>query len=118
MLPPVRRFLDAGVRVALGTDGRVSNPDLCVRTEARELVGAGVVSPREALGMMTRDAAWALGLERVAGTIATGRPADLVVVGLPDAADPLEGILHPDAPIRLVLRGGRPLVGALPGQAG
>lgn len=113
-LPPVRRFLDAGVRVALGTDGRVSNPDLSVRAEARELVGSGVVSPAEALPMMTRDAAWALGLERVAGRIATGRPADLVVIDLPGAGgDPHEAILRPDAAVRAVVRGGRVVHGRL-----
>lgn len=113
-LPPVRRFLDAGVRVALGTDGRVSNPDLSVRAEASELVGAGVVSPEEALSMMTRDAAWALGLERMAGRVATGRPADLVVVDLPGAcSDPCEAILRPDSGVRAVLRRGRVVHGRL-----
>lgn len=114
VLPPVRRFLDAGVRVALGTDGRVSNPDLSVRAEARELAGAGVASPGEALRMMTTDAAWALGLESVAGTIDAGRPADLVVVGLPQAAaDPCDAILRPDAPILAVVRRGKLVHGAL-----
>lgn len=114
VLPPVRRFLDVGVRVALGTDGRVSNPDLSVRAEAAELVGAGVISPREGMRMMTRDGAWALGLEGVAGAIAAGRPADLLVVGLPHAAaDPFDAVLRPDAPVRAVMRGGRLLHGSL-----
>lgn len=114
VLPPVRRFLDAGVRVALGTDGRVSNPDLSVRAEAGELVGAGAASPREAFSMMTTGAAWALGLERVAGRIGVGRPADLVVLGLPvGGTDPFDAILRPDAPIRAVIGRGRVLHGSL-----
>ena len=113
-LPPVRRFLDAGVRVALGTDGRVSNPDLSVRAEAAELAGAGVVSAEEALSMMTVDAAWALGLERVAGRIATGRPADLVVLDLRGrSGDPHEAILRPETAVRAVVRRGRVLHGRL-----
>lgn len=115
ILPPVRRFLDAGVRVGLGTDGRVSNPDLSVLSDARELAGAGAVSPSEAIRMATLDGAWALSLEDVAGRIVAGAPADLVVIGLPGtaAADPLDALLRPDAAIRAVLRRGVVVRGGL-----
>lgn len=115
-LPPVERFRAAGVRVALGTDGRGSNPDLDTLAEARELAGAGLATPEEALGMATRDAAWALGMERVAGAIRVGAPADLAVVGLAaPARDPHDALLRPDARRLATLRGGRWLHGGVPG---
>ena len=113
-LPPVTRFLAAGIRVAIGTDSRASNPDLSVLAEARELVGAGIVSPQEALVMLSRDAAWALGYEHRAGSIAVGRPADLVVLAPSGPfTDPLDAILRPDARVAATLRRGRVLHGHL-----
>ncbi len=113
-LPPVERFLAAGLRVAIGTDSRASNPDLSVLAEARELVGSGIVSPGAALAMMTRDAAWALAYEHRAGSIAVGRPADLVVLGPSGPfSDPLDAILRPDTRVLATLRQGRVLHGSL-----
>jgi imidazolonepropionase-like amidohydrolase len=112
----VRQFLAAGVRVAIGTDSRASNPDLSVLAEARELVGSGVVSPAEVLPMMTRDAAWALGYEHRAGSIAVGRPADLVVLAPAGPfTDPLEAIFLADTRVAATLRAGRVLHGHLAG---
>ena len=114
-LPPVERFLAAGIRVAIGTDSRASNPDLSVLAEARELVGSGVTSPGEALRMMTSDAAWNVAHESLAGSIAVGRPADLVVLAPSGPfSDPLDAILHPDTRVAATLRAGRVLHGELP----
>jgi cytosine/adenosine deaminase-related metal-dependent hydrolase len=113
-LPPVERFLAAGVRVAIGTDSRASNPDLSVLAEARELVGSGVASPGEALRMMTSDAAWNVAHESRAGSIAVGRPADLVVLAPSGPfSDPLDAILRPDTRVAATLRRGRVLHGRL-----
>jgi imidazolonepropionase-like amidohydrolase len=102
--------------VAIGTDSRASNPDLSVLAEARELTGGGFVSPREAILMATRDAAWALGYEHRAGTIAVGRPADLVVlVPAGPSGDPLDAVLRPDTRVAATLRAGRVLHGHLAG---
>lgn len=113
-LPPVTRFLAAGIRVAIGTDSRASNPDLSVLAEARELVGAGVASPQEALVMLSRDAAWNVAHEGQAGSIAVGRPADLVVLAPSGPfTDPLDAILRPDTRVLATLRAGRVLHGHL-----
>ena len=113
-LPPVARFLAAGIRVAIGTDSRASNPDLSVLAEARELVGAGIVSPQEALVMLSRDAAWNVAYEGQAGSIAVGRPADLVVLAPSGPfTDPLDAILRPDTRVLATLRAGRVLHGHL-----
>ena len=113
-LPPVERFLAAGIRVAIGTDSRASNPDLSVLAEARELAGAGVVSPAGALRMIAGDAAWLLAYEDRAGSIAVGRPADLVVL-TPSGpfADPFDAALRTDTRLRATLRSGRAVHGSL-----
>ena len=113
-LPPVARFLAAGIRVAIGTDSRASNPDLSVLAEARELVGAGIVSPQEALVMLSRDAAWNVAHESRAGSIAVGRPADLAVLRPSGPfSDPLDAILRSDTRVAATLRAGRVLQGQL-----
>lgn len=112
-LPPLTTLRAAGIRVAIGTDSRASNPDLSVLAECRTLVDAALASPEEALQMATVDAAWALGFARQAGRLAPGRPADLVVLR-PAAApvrDPFTAALDPATAIAATLRRGRPIAG-------
>ncbi len=114
--PPLARFRAAGIRIALGTDSRASNPDLSVLAECRALAAGGLASPAEALRMATADGAWGLGFERVAGTLAPGRPADLVILRPANpAADPHEAALDPDTTVVATLRGGRVIHGSLAG---
>jgi len=114
VLPPVALFRAAGVRVALGTDSRASNPDLSVLAECRTLVDAGVVAPPEALRMATVHGAWALALEHRCGILVPGRPADLVVLR-PAARhrDPYDAVLDPATAILATLRAGRVIAGAV-----
>jgi len=114
--PPLARFRSTGIRVALGTDSRASNPDLSVLGECRALVDGGLASPAEALAMATVAGAWALGHEHRAGILAPGRPADLVVLRpARPARDPHEAALDPAATIVATLRSGRMMHGALTG---
>jgi cytosine/adenosine deaminase-related metal-dependent hydrolase len=115
-LPPVDAFRAAGLRVAIGTDGRGSNPDLSILTECRTLVDAGLASPAEAVAMATVHGAWALALDRVAGRLAPGRPADLVVLRPATAhADPFTAALDPATTVAATLRAGQVVAGHLPG---
>jgi cytosine/adenosine deaminase-related metal-dependent hydrolase len=115
-LPPLERLRSTGVRVALGTDSRASNPDLSVLGECRALVDGGLASPAEALAMATVAGAWALGRERRAGVLAPGRPADLVVLRPAQAIrDPYEAALDPGATVVATLRSGTAIHGALTG---
>ena len=114
ILPPVATFRDVGIRVALGTDGRGSNPDLSILAECRTLVDAGLASPAEAVTMATVHGAWALGFERVAGRLAPGRPADLVILRPANAhAAPHDAALDPATSIIATLRAGRVIAGGL-----
>jgi cytosine/adenosine deaminase-related metal-dependent hydrolase len=111
-LPPVEAFLAAGIRVAIGTDSRASNPDLSVLAECRTLVDVGVVSPREALTMATRQGAWALAFERRCGMLAPGRAADLAILRPSSRhADPSDAVLDPDTQIAATLRRGHVIAG-------
>jgi len=113
MLPPLAVLREAGIRVAIGTDSRASNPDLSVLVECRTLVDAALASPEEALRMATLEAAWALGFDRQAGRLAPGRPADLVVLR-PAAAplrDPAAAAFDPATTVVATLRRGRLIAG-------
>ena len=87
---PVQRLLDAGVTVALGTDGAASNNDLDLFAELRTaaLLAKGVsgdaaaVPAEQALRMATLDGARALGLSERIGSLVPGKAADVVAVDL------------------------------------
>jgi imidazolonepropionase-like amidohydrolase len=111
----VAAFRAAGIRVAIGTDSRASNPDLGVLAECRTLVAGGLASPADALAMATRHGAWALLRERRAGILAPGRPADLAILrpaGRHD--DPHGAAIDPATQVVATLRSGRVIAGALP----
>lgn len=85
---PVQRLLEAGVNVALGTDGAASNNDLDMIGEMRTaaLLAKGVslradaVPAPTALRMATLNGARALGLEAQTGSLEVGKQADVVAV--------------------------------------
>lgn len=87
---PVQALREAGVNVALGTDGCASNNDLDLFGEMRTaaLLGKGVARDAAAvdapyvLRMATLNGARALGLENELGSIEPGKWADLTCVRL------------------------------------
>jgi cytosine/adenosine deaminase-related metal-dependent hydrolase len=96
--------------VALGTDSRLSG----ARDLLEELRQAGTTAgagPEDLLRMVTVNAARLLRVPE-AGRLSPGLPADLLVVP-PLAEDPARALLAVErSRIRLVVVGGRPLVGA------
>jgi imidazolonepropionase-like amidohydrolase len=88
------------VRIAFGTDSSVSPHGQNAR-EFGLLVRAGL-SPLEAIQAATVNAADHLGIAAEAGTIAAGRPADIVAV----AGDPLRDVAALER-VGFVMRGGR-----------
>ena len=96
---PWRDLRAAGVRVAVGTDGRGSNPDLSVLHELRFLRRRFPdVPPATLLRLGTLDAADALGSP--AGRLAAGRPADLCAIrSSEDTGDPAADLLADGAAV-------------------
>lgn len=87
---PVARLREAGVSVALGTDGAASNNELDMLGEMRlaALLAKGVARSAAALPapcalrMATLEGARALGLEEETGSLEIGKSADLVAIDL------------------------------------
>jgi 5-methylthioadenosine/S-adenosylhomocysteine deaminase len=89
---PVTRLLDAGVNLALGTDGAASNNDLDMMGEVQTaaLLAKGVARSASALPayaalrMATVQGARALGIEAETGSLEIGKSADVVAIDLTD----------------------------------
>ncbi len=87
---PLSELLNAGVNVALGTDGAAANNDLDLLAEAQTaaLLGKGIsgdakaVNAFQVLEMMTINGAKALGLGELTGSIEPGKQADLCALDL------------------------------------
>jgi imidazolonepropionase len=79
--PDARGLVDAGARIAIASD---CNPGTSPVVSMPEVAAAAcslyALSPAEALMAATANGAAALGLEAERGTLAPGRPADLVVL--------------------------------------
>jgi cytosine/adenosine deaminase-related metal-dependent hydrolase len=94
---PLAAALAAGVRVAVGTDSRASNPNLRLFEELRHIARQHpTVQPEAILRMGTLAGAEALGLAEL-GSISPGKRASLLIVPLnDDTRNPLEWLLSGD----------------------
>jgi len=87
---PVAQCLDAGINVALGTDGAASNNDLDMLGEMRTaaLLGkavaenASAIPAATALRMATLNGAKALGIDDTTGSLKAGKFADVIAIDL------------------------------------
>jgi len=104
---PVKKMLDAGVNVCLGTDGAASNNSLNLFREMNIMAlihkGTGrtpqCVSAQECFAMATINGAKALGLEDRLGSIEVGKRADLAILDLRSPSlmpnnDPLSALCY------------------------
>ncbi len=104
-VPPIRKYLDAGIPVGLGVDGSASNDTSDMLGEARQAMlvhrvksGAASMSARASLRMATRGGAAALGRDDI-GRIEPGGAADLAIFDVDridyagSAGDPVASLL-------------------------
>ncbi len=92
-IAPVEAMRNAGVTVALGTDGAASNNDLDMFEAMRQAaflakVGSGdprAIPAAAALEMATIEGARAIGMDREIGSLETGKRADVLVVSMSSA---------------------------------
>jgi cytosine/adenosine deaminase-related metal-dependent hydrolase len=113
---PLETMIERGVNVALGTDGRSSNPDLSLLAELRHVRKQfRHLPPRDVLRMGTLNGARALGCGDDCGTLAPGKLANLAVVCLPDreAEDPTALVLDGDLPNAATIHRGKLVYGKL-----
>ena len=109
---PLAKAIENGVRVALGTDSRASNPDLDLLAEMRFIAKAHpTVDLRHVLRMGTLAGAEALGRDDDVGCVTPGKLANLIALPLPEKliggpSDALAFILSSEEPVSAVwLRG-------------
>jgi 5-methylthioadenosine/S-adenosylhomocysteine deaminase len=87
---PLHKLLQAGVNVALGTDGTASNNDLDMIGEMRTAAllaktvanNASAAPAHDILKMATINGAKALGLDNVIGSLEKGKSADIVAINM------------------------------------
>jgi 5-methylthioadenosine/S-adenosylhomocysteine deaminase len=87
---PITQLHQAGVNVALGTDGAASNDDLDILGEMRTaaLLAKGVsqdaksIPANVALQMATLNGARALGIAQITGSLEVGKAADIVAIDM------------------------------------
>ena len=87
---PVKRLLDAGINVSIGTDGASSNNDLDMWEEMRtasllqkvDTLDACAIPAYTALKMATVNGAKAIGREGELGELSTGAFADILLVDI------------------------------------
>ncbi|MEM7220639.1 MAG: TRZ/ATZ family hydrolase [Pseudomonadota bacterium] len=107
---PTRDLLDAGIPVALGTDGAASSNSLDMLQAARlmallakhETGAADALRAREALEAATLGGARALGVDDRLGSLEPGKLADAVAIDLTHPAmlpliDPVSQLVHTEA---------------------
>jgi predicted amidohydrolase YtcJ len=122
-MPPIRRMLEAGVPVGLGTDGtRVSSynpwPSLYWAVTGKTAGGMqtwrkeDVLGRHTALKLMTTGSAWMSGEEKVKGTIKRGQYADFVVLPQDYFTMDVEGIKRLESVLTVV--NGKVVYGAGP----
>ncbi len=104
---PVHALMQAGVNVALGTDGAASNNDLDMLSEMRTAAllakavsgDATALTAHQALRMATLNGARALGLDERIGSLKPGKAADITAIALNTLAsqpvyDPVSQIVY------------------------
>ena len=120
---PLNQYLEAGIRLALGTDSVASVEDLDLWAEARQVRLLASLSAETTLRLLTIEGAKALGQEGEIGSLEPGKWADVVVLRLPGpvprqpdlAAEAL--LLSRPQDIVATFVSGRPVHEAYPGGA-
>ena len=104
---PVNSLINAGINLAIGTDGAASNNDLDMLGEMRSAAllakgfsgDATALSTQQALEMATINGARTLGIEEETGSLEKGKAADIIAIKLDSLEtqpvyDPLSSLVY------------------------
>jgi aminodeoxyfutalosine deaminase len=83
---PLKKFLEAGITIGLGTDSLASSPSLNMWDEMRyalQIHRKDGVTAEDIFRLATIGGANALGLGKIIGTLEPGKKADMIAVPLP-----------------------------------
>lgn len=89
---PVQTCINAGINVALGTDGAASNNDLDMMSEMRTAAmlakaiakDSTAINANTAVKMATINGAKALGIDKITGSLEVGKQADIIAIDFSD----------------------------------
>jgi 5-methylthioadenosine/S-adenosylhomocysteine deaminase len=103
-ITPVRRMLDAGITVSLGSDGPMvdTSVDMVEQMKAVRLfqnqlrLDPSAITPQAALRMATIDGARSIGLDHRIGSLEPGKEADIAVF---DLEQPAAAVCHEALPV-------------------
>ena len=101
--PPIDRFYQSGVKVAVGTDSLASVADLNLFEELKVMrwIGPGVPA-RRLLESATLIGARALGLEQELGSLTPGKRAEIIQVTIPPQTADIEEYLVSGIPMSAI----------------
>ena len=96
---PLKKFLDAGIVVGLGTDSLASSPSLNLWDEMRyayRIHRSSGITPRDIVMLATKGGAKALGMFDEIGSIEPDKRADIIAIPLPgkDSGDIYSDLLR------------------------
>jgi cytosine/adenosine deaminase-related metal-dependent hydrolase len=109
---PLKKFLDSGVTVGLGTDSLASSPSLNLWDEMRyayRIHRSTGVTARDIVTLATAGGAKALGLFNAIGSIEPGKRADIIAVPIPkkDTGDIYSDLLRETKYCNMSVVGGK-----------
>ncbi|MCK4715920.1 MAG: amidohydrolase family protein [Candidatus Marinimicrobia bacterium] len=99
---PVKRILEKGVNICLGTESRSLVSDLNMRKEIISCIDKSGVTPETAIKFATLNGAYAIGFHKEVGSLEAGKSARCLIINARNSGinDPYSEILNISQPVR------------------
>jgi len=99
---PVKKILEKGVNICLGTESRSLVSDLDMRKDIISCIDKSGVTPETAIKFATLNGAYAIGFHKEVGSLDAGKSARCLIIDARDSGinDPYSEILNISQPVR------------------